>query len=506
MDDNENEYKERENSDLESNLDKDSKKEYRRKLKIRLKKRNIIFIVGVVLLVFFVMFLFYFLAVPKLSLTGDSYVKIEYGDYYSEDGYKASYLGKDLTDKVWIDGEIDSNKTGVYELKYKIRKNRITVTKVRKIEIVDSKKPVITLEGDKSKDVCPNFDYKEDGFSAIDNYDGDITSFVKREEKDDGIHYFVKDSSGNEEEVIRHIRKIDSGKPTITLKGGNVIYVTVNSKYNENGYTATDECDGDLTNKVIVKGNVDSSKVGKYTVTYTVKDTSNNESVATREVNVVKEVATGEPVKGAIYLTFDDGPSATITPKLLDLLKEKNVKATFFVINHSDNLNYLIKREFDEGHTVGLHSYTHQYSSVYSSVDAYFDDLDKISKKVESITGQKSMIIRFPGGGSNTVSRKYSKGIMTTLTNEVLNRGYHYFDWNVSSGDAGDVKTKEEVYNMVTKSLSKKRSNIILMHDFESNYKTLNALSDIIDYARANGYEFKTIDMSTAMVRHKVNN
>jgi len=124
----------------------------------------------------------------------------------------------------------------------------------------------------------------------------------------------------------------------------------------------------------------------------------------------------------------------------------------------------------------------------------------------EKITGIESKIMRFPGGSSNTVSKSYSKGIMTYLSNEVLNRGYHYFDWNVSSLDAGGAKTKEQVYKNVVNNLKFNRANIVLMHDFENNYKTLNALSDIIDYGLANGYEFLSIDMTTPLVRHGVNN
>lgn len=180
--------------------------------------------------------------------------------------------------------------------------------------------------------------------------------------------------------------------------------------------------------------------------------------------------------------------------------------ATFFVINHSNNLNYLIKQEYDEGHTVALHSYTHNYKTIYSSSTAYFSDLQKISDKVKSITGEESKIIRFPGGGSNTISKKYNKGIMTYLTSEVINRGYHYFDWNVSSGDAGGSRNKTQVYNAVTKNLRHNRANVVLMHDFENNYKTLNALSDIIDYGHKNGYTFLAIDMTTPLVRHGVNN
>ena len=209
---------------------------------------------------------------------------------------------------------------------------------------------------------------------------------------------------------------------------------------------------------------------------------------------------------GTIYLTFDDGPSKTITPKVLKILKEKNVKATFFVVNKSNDLNYLIKQAYDDGHTIGLHSYTHNYKTIYSSSSAYFNDLDKISNKVKGIIGEESKIIRFPGGGSNTISRNYSKGIMKYLTNEVINRGYHYFDWNVGSGDAGGSNNKTEVYNSVIKGLKFNRANIVLMHDFENNYKTLNALSDIIDYGYAKGYTFLAIDMTTPLVRHKTNN
>ncbi len=95
---------------------------------------------------------------------------------------------------------------------------------------------------------------------------------------------------------------------------------------------------------------------------------------------------------------------------------------------------------------------------------------------------------------------------MTSLSKEVLNRGYHYFDWNVSSGDAGGANTKQKVYSNVVNGLRYNRSNVVLMHDFEGNYKTLNALADIIDYGLKNNYKFETITMDTPMVTHKPNN
>ena len=362
--------------------------------------------------------------------------------------------------------------------------------------------------GSKETSICPNSEYTEEGYKATDNYDGDLTDKVEKETKGELVIYTVKDSSGNSATVERKVKKQDKEGPIISLKGNKTVYVKLNSKYNESGVTAKDNCDGDLTEKIKTTGNVNTSKTGTYKIVYEVTDSSGNTSKIERTVIVYdkKNTPTGINKTGTIYLTFDDGPSATITPKILKILKEKKVPATFFVINHSNDLNYLIKQEYDEGHTVALHSYTHNYKTIYSSSTAYFSDLQKISDKVKSITGEESKIIRFPGGGSNTISKRYSKGIMTYLTSEVINRGYHYFDWNVSSGDAGGSRNKTQVYNAVTKNLRHNRANVVLMHDFENNYKTLNALSDIIDYGIKNGYTFLAIDMTTPLVRHGVNN
>ena len=121
------------------------------------------------------------------------------------------------------------------------------------------------------------------------------------------------------------------------------------------------------------------------------------------------------------------------------------------------------------------------------------------------------MIIRFPGGSSNTVSKSYMKGIMTILTNEVLVRGYHYFDWTSAVEDAGSCASKKTeeakekcVYNYFVKGLSKKRSNVVLMHDIKSY--TASKLEDMIKYAIDNGYTFDKITMDTVQIHHKVNN
>ena len=204
------------------------------------------------------------------------------------------------------------------------------------------------------------------------------------------------------------------------------------------------------------------------------------------------------------YLTFDDGPSEK-TLEILDILKAYNIKATFFVIN-SPNLNY-VKRIYDEGHTVGLHCNHHVYSEVYASVDAYFNDLTAISNAVENIIGVKSYVIRFPGGGSNKVSMQYSPGIMTTLTQEVKNRGYSYFDWNVSSGDAeANNVSYTKITNNVLGSVGNKGSICVLFHDASSKGTTVQALPGIIEGLIAKGYTFAPLSTETFGYHHSVNN
>lgn len=347
---------------------------------------------------------------------------------------------------------------------------------------------------------------KNHGYTAVDNYDGDITANVKKSKEkitDDKyeLHYKVADSSGNETEVIRNINLIDDIAPKITLTGKSLICIMPGSTYTEQGAKAMDNKDGDLSNSIKISGNVDTSKEGTYTITYTVTDSNGNIGSEERTVVVSQTIATG-----VIYLTFDDGPSTTSTPKVLDILKEKGVNATFFIINYNEKTEQLVKRAVSEGNAIGIHGYSHDYSQIYSSVDNCYQNIIKLQDKIFNTTGNRVKILRFPGGSSNTVSRKYCKGIMTEITNKVLKEGFKYFDWNVLSGDSGDVKTSDGVYNNVTKGLKPERNNIVLMHDFSGNNKTIEALPKIIDYAKVNGYKFEVITTDTQMITQKVQN
>lgn len=431
-----------------------------------------------------------------ITLNGDKFVTIALNEEYEELGATNTFNSSKYID---ISGNVDNTKVGTYKIEYKSKLFGFNIKKYRYIDVVDEEAPVIELKGSSELVLCPKEIYKEAGYIAYDKYDGDLTKDVAVKYTDTLVTYSVVDKSNNSFSINRSIKRVDNEAPSLKLKGSSTYNITVGNSFSDPGYTVNDNCDDKV--KVTVSGKVDTSKKGTYELVYKAVDANNNSVSIKRYVKVSEK----SNHTGVIYLTFDDGPSSSSTPKVLDILKKKGVPATFFVINHDDSLDYLIKRAYDEGHTIALHSYTHNYGKIYSSKEAFYNDLNKISDKVERITGEKSMIMRFPGGGSNTVSRKYKKGIMTELTKDVVAKGYHYFDWNVGSGDAGGAKNSKDVYNNVVNGLRKNRNNIVLMHDF-SNSKSVNALEDIIDYGLANGYRFDKIDMTTPMVKHGVNN
>ncbi len=210
--------------------------------------------------------------------------------------------------------------------------------------------------------------------------------------------------------------------------------------------------------------------------------------------------------KSVIYLTFDDGPSLTSTPKILDILKKNNVNATFFVINYDKKGEKQIKRAASEGNAIAIHGYSHDYAAIYRSDKSYISNVTKLQDKLNKTLGYRVWTTRFPGGSSNLVSRRYNRGIMSRLVKDVDNLGFSYFDWNVSSGDAGGSKNSAQVYKSVTKGLRKNRNNVVLMHDFSNNNKTIDALDSIIKYGKSHGYVFKVISDSTTAVHHGVQN
>ena len=462
------------------------------KKKKKMKKITLIIVAIIILLLIGIFLLYKYVLTPQINLKGKSSVSINYLSKYKEKGYTAKYLGKDITKDVKVSGKINPKKLGEYKMVYKVKAGAFTTKVVRKVLVKDLEKPKLEVSKDDVY-VCPGADFVPEKYTATDNYDKKVrTTYYFNNDKKTKVTYQAEDSSGNVSNVTKKIIYKDNEGPKIELNGGDTIYITQNTKFTDPGVKVTDNCDGEIKD-VKTEGGVDSNKLGEYTITYIATDKAGNTSKVTRKVIVSN---------GVIYLTFDDGPNSGTTNVILDILKEEGVKATFFVTGFGPD--ELIKREYDEGHTVALHTNCHDYSIVYSSDEAYFNDLNTVGARVKRITGQDSKIIRFPGGASNTVSRKYSSGIMSRLTKEVVNRGYKYYDWNISSGDAGNTTQASGVYSNVVNSLRHDRVNMVLMHDTKSY--TRDAVRDIIRYGKNNGYRFEKITMDTEMITQRVNN
>lgn len=464
-------------------------------MRVRIK---VIIAIIVIFLVVAIYGIHYYFLMPMIILKGDKKMVLNYNGDYKELGYHATFHNQDVTNRVKIKGSVNSQKLGVYKIEYFIKQGLFKKKAVRVVRVRDLTKPVLILKNDKEKVyICPNTEYNFMKYKAYDNYDQDITDRVKITKKKDTIQYAVVDSSGNYAIKNQKIIKRDQEKPSLELNAGNMIFTFLNEEFKDPGYQVFDNCDKKIEKRVQVEGKVDTKRVGIYELTYKVKDASGNSSQKKRKVQVVKR---GQ--NGTIYLTFDDGPRMGTTNVILDILKEEGVPATFFVTNNGPD--ELIKREYEEGHTVGLHTASHNYSLVYSNKENYFNDLYSVHDRVLRITGYDSKVIRFPGGSSNTISRKYKLGIMSELTKEVLERDFRYYDWNINSRDTDGLTTSNEIASWVNSSLSHDKVNVILMHDIKPY--TRDALKGIIEYGKQNGYHFEAITKDTEMLTQRVNN
>jgi peptidoglycan/xylan/chitin deacetylase (PgdA/CDA1 family) len=207
-----------------------------------------------------------------------------------------------------------------------------------------------------------------------------------------------------------------------------------------------------------------------------------------------------DPGKRVIYLTFDDGPGP-YTMELLDLLDSYDVQATFFVIDNS--YRHLMKEITDRGHSIGIHSVSHRYRSIYTSPEAFFADLYGMQNIIEEQTGVKTWLMRFPGGSSNTVS-SFNPGIMTTLTAAVEEAGFHYFDWNVDSDDAGRARAADTVFRNVTNGIVRQTASVVLQHDIHRY--SVDAVERILIWGFENGYTFLPLREDSPEVHHELNN
>ena len=194
-----------------------------------------------------------------------------------------------------------------------------------------------------------------------------------------------------------------------------------------------------------------------------------------------------------VFLTFDDGPTQSVTPFILDLLKQENIKATFFVLGNRVKANpELIKREYEEGHYIANHGYTHKYSEIYASEDNVLDEYNYTEQALQEALenpNYHSKIFRFPGGSTGGYYREIKKVAKQYLRDN----GIVSLDWNSLSKDAEGASTTEELLDNVIETIGDKQSVVILMHDASDKILTYEVLPEVIKYLRENGYQFKNM-------------
>lgn len=444
----------------------------------------------------------------EARLVGNELLTLAINSDYLDSGFKLFVDNKEIDSKnlkYTIKDDVNPNAVGKYNVKYEIEYEDKVYELTREVEVVDKEKPVITISANEvevyycKKENIINLDYQ-----AVDNYDGVITDKVVEKRFDDHIELSVKDSSGNEVTAVVNLVLTDVVSPIIELKGSNIQYVPLNGEYIEEGAIIQDGCGKKIEELPEILSGVDTSKAGTYVVTY--RYTTKEGKIISKERTVIvyesiddiKNESTEDKV---IYLTFDDGPGR-YTNELLDILNKYDVKATFFVTSQFKDYVPIIKREYEEGHKIAVHTKTHKWS-IYQSVETYIKDFNDMNDIIYSYTGEKSKIFRFPGGSSNTVSRKYSKGVVRAIKNRMTDYGYVYFDWNVDSEDAAGASSKE-IYDNVITGIKRKNNAVVLMHDIKKN--TIATIEDILVYAIEKGYTFKTLDEFSPTVHHRINN
>ncbi len=444
----------------------------------------------------------------RFYMTDSQELNIEHGTEFHEPGIYAVTNGKVFGEgekKLDIEtiGTVDTNKLGKYELRYVCRFWFRDYETKRTVTVVDTTAPVIELEYKEGYE--PNWftGYEEEGFKALDSCDGDISDKVSSEVLEDRIIYSVKDSSGNEAVMERFI-SLESSKPKIILKGGEKQEISARMDYADPGFTATDEQGNDYTELVEISGEVQPFTPGEYTLTYSITNEQGQTVSVERNITVHQAMnpTTVEPGQKTIYLTFDDGPGP-YTGALLNVLAQYNVPATFFVTGLNPKYEDQIGRAYREGHAIGVHSMTHNYYEIYESEEAFFNDFNAVQDMIYRQTGEYTDLSRFPGGSSNTVS-SFNSGIMSRLAYSLESMGYKYFDWNVTSGDAGETTDTDKVVENVIGGIAGRKYAVVLQHDIKDY--SVNAVEDIILWGLANGYVFSALNSSSPGAHHGIAN
>lgn len=308
----------------------------------------------------------------------------------------------------------------------------------------------------------------------------------------------------------------DTTPPVIELQSAEDYVVYPGQEYKEEGYSATDDRDGDLTEQV--KRTVEEDRI-----CYSVADSAGNTTVRYRQIpyaeafaNQAEEGSSAEelakmrdsfPERGdgtagagkVIHLTFDDGPGQ-YTQQLLNTLEKYGVHATFFVTAAFPVYEDLIKKEYEGGHSIGVHTFSHDYDKIYASTDAFWEDNNRMQEIVVRQTGHPTNLMRFAGGSSNTLGIPASSDVMEQLIRQAPKKGFQYFDWNVSSGDGAVEGDSAMVISRITDQIRNQDESVVLCHDTKEY--TVNAMEYLIPWLLDNGYAIEPLTADSFPAHH----
>lgn len=297
--------------------------------------------------------------------------------------------------------------------------------------------------------------------------------------------------------------------PVITLNHDEDYVLMPWQEYEEEGYSASDDRDGDLTDQV-------RRTVLEDRICYKVTDKAGNLSVLYRDIPYdtsyrdeagedFPRIDIDDPdAEGKIvYLTFDDGPGP-YTEQLLETLDHYGVKVTFFVTGAYPACEDMIKKEAAAGHSVGIHTLTHDFAKIYASDKAFWKDIDQMQSIIQKQTGHATNLMRFAGGSSNSISANYTSGIMTLLVKQAAQRGFQYFDWNISSGDGGSEGDMKMVITKITSELPNQDTCVVLCHDTKEY--TVKAMKYLIPWLLDHGYDIRPLQFDSEPAHHGVQN
>lgn len=493
-------------------------------------KKSVIITLIILCIIWFLWFMTHFLI--NFKLIGDKVIYLNCGEHYEEKGAIATFLGEEL--EVQVKDNVNINVEGRYVAYYKAR-NVFGIAKSLKRNVIvkDKEKPKITLKGDKTIVLGLDEKYVELGYIATDNVDGDITDKVEVTNNIDiknygeyKVIYRVTDSSNHTTEKIRKVIVKDMIAPTITLKGNTIVDVLIGEEYVEEGYSAKDNIDGDITSKVEVSNNINYKKLGSYQITYTVKDSYDNITTIKRTINVVKKLLEYKdeydkidntqrgwwsnnkfdhkrPSGGAdleelkkynayfmgpdekiIYLTYDEGSNDTYLPEIVEVLDKNEVKATFFLCRNYMLMNKdLVKKMVDNGHLIGNHTFHHYEMPTLANkanFDKYIYEIRAVEETYKEITGKTmKKIYREPKGEWSYRSLKI-----------VSDLGYKTFFYSADYLDYGDDVSKEVA---LQKMLDRYHNGAIyLFHP--KNKGNLESLEDFIKHMKKLGYKFDVVE------------